>query len=279
MSSFMRAAAALVVLLLIVVLIGCGSGINRNNGLIAFQSGASPDIYVVNDDGSDQHLIIADGKEPALNPGRAEVAFARGGNIYSVALNGSGLTNITNHGLGVNASNPAFNHLGTRIAYVLSPTVPNAIRTIFVMDADGDNDNSLTPGDDPTFSPDDSQIIFVNQPDLYRIDADGSDLTRLTNHAPGELVNDPSFSPSGDRIVFEFAASGMSTPSLHSIEIAGLAESVFLDDAAQPSFRPLGNLVAFVRGGAVFSANVDGSGPKQLSAGHDDAEPDWSMKH
>jgi TolB protein len=67
-------------------------------------------------------------------------------------------------------------------------------------DDGGDDSTYLTEGLDPTWSPDGSQIAFHHHGDIYRIDADGSNRTRLTRDSGWN--QSPAWSPDGQHIAF-----------------------------------------------------------------------------
>ncbi len=76
------------------------------------------------------------------------------------------------------------------------------------MSPGGTNVRRLTDNGDfdamPAWSPDGASIVFVSDrdgdPDLYAMDADGSDQTRLTNSVSWE--EDPVWAPDGTKILF-----------------------------------------------------------------------------
>jgi tricorn protease-like protein len=83
-----------------------------------------------------------------------------------------------------------------------------------VVNPDGSGLTRLPPGSqvtheaDPAFSPDGKKILFARTEDLasssteiYRMNADGACLTRLTTSPVGNYK--PSWSPDGQRIAFE----------------------------------------------------------------------------
>jgi len=80
-------------------------------------------------------------------------------------------------------------------------------REIYLINADGSGETNLTkdPGNDfnPDWSPDGSTIVFVSDRgddvDLYTMDADGSDVRRLTTQGGGLS---PRWSPDGSQIAF-----------------------------------------------------------------------------
>lgn len=78
---------------------------------------------------------------------------------------------------------------------------------IYVMDADGSNVTQLTDDNyldtHPAFSPDGSEIVFEYRDELYAMNADGSDVRQLT--FDGIPYNeDPAFSPDGSRIAYAY---------------------------------------------------------------------------
>lgn len=86
---------------------------------------------------------------------------------------------------------------------------------IFVMNADGSNVkrvsfNCGSNNTDPVFSPDGTKIAFVSQTatlDIYIVNVDGSNLTRLTSVGNNE---DPTWSPDGNYIAFSSNRDGKS---------------------------------------------------------------------
>jgi TolB protein len=88
-------------------------------------------------------------------------------------------------------------------------------------------------------------ILFSLESDApdwpYSANPDGSGLRRLVS-LPGKIAIEPSFSPDGERIVFEVS-----------------------------KYDAEGN-------GSIYVAKVDGTGIRRLTRGHDDRQPNWSPK-
>jgi WD40-like Beta Propeller Repeat len=98
------------------------------------------------------------GSASAAYPGAAgRIAFVRGGNIYTVEPNGSGLTRLTSDG---HASDPRWAPLGGRIAYLDAGN-------LWVMNANGSRKTRLTDAaprfadSRPTWSSNGQYLIFV----------------------------------------------------------------------------------------------------------------------
>jgi len=239
MVGFRRAAVVLAALLPMMLLIGCGGDSDSDGGRIAFERGGpdSPSVFIINADGTNEQMVISDARDPALRRDGQAVAFARGRDIFVVNVNGTGLTNLTNNGIGVAASNPAYHPLATQIAYALTPVTPDPIPNIRIMDADGTDDRLLVAGgDEPAFSPDGNQIVYVNGPDLFLISTLGGPPLQLTFNDSTMEAHSPSFSPLGDQIAYELAPS----PSIRLFDLGSRTETVLTENGSQPAFSPFG---------------------------------------
>ncbi|MFL5541679.1 MAG: TolB family protein, partial [Longimicrobiaceae bacterium] len=113
--------------------------------------------------------------------------------------------------------------------------------------------------------------------DLYRIDADGSGLRRLTENREGNF--DPAVSPDGRWIAFVSSRDG--DAEIYVMRADGGGErrlTAFHRDDWGPRWSPDGRTLAFLsnREGAdrVFLVSPDGTGLRKLSAGTDSAGTD-----
>jgi Tol biopolymer transport system component len=153
----------------------------------------------------------------------------------------------------------------------------------------------ITSAIDPSWSPDGSQIVFsggearnTEPSDLYIVNADGSELTRLT-HDPGIVDWDPEWSPDGTTIAFSRDSDERSDHGIQRIaklDVAtGRVEVLPFEgyQAGDPSWSPDGSRIAFTGNvgglGNIFVMNADGSNVHRLTDSVDrwgDNAPTWS---
>jgi Tol biopolymer transport system component len=181
---------------------------------IAFGSDAegNESIHVMNADGTLEHRVSPDGvsndSEPAWSPDGSQIAFAstRPANgdwhVWVMNADGSALRQVT----GEFSTAPAWSPDGTRLAFA------RADGAIGVVNTDGSGLHQLTSppagytDERASWSPDGIKLVFPrrqtneNDPQLYVIDADGTDEHQLTSTPyPSRF---PSWSPDGTQIVF-----------------------------------------------------------------------------
>ena len=120
----------------------------------------------------------------------------------------------------------------------------------------------------PDWSPDGRQIAFaLNDCAVAIMNADGSDV-RLIADDPGLCQSDPSFTPDGERIVFEhFDWIGTGLDEVWSMRLDGSDKrKVTGAGAVDPNVSPDGRQLSFKgAAGALFVQNMDGSGLVQVS--------------
>lgn len=205
--------------------------------------------------------------------------------IATMNPNGSNLLNLTAED-GQSVS-PSWSPEGKKIAY--ASRVDGKLE-IHVMNADGTDKKRLTNGkkleDDffgelfpnyPTWSPDGKKIAFVSSaqpehrvPEIYTMNADGSNLTRLTKTkvAPDSSIimglGPVAWSPDGNKIVF--AATKDDRLGIHVINADGTNLVSFAKaNGSQACWSPDGKKIVFMS-----QPKSDDNGPRIWSPGDDD---------
>jgi Tol biopolymer transport system component len=164
---------------------------------ISNRHGQGNDLWVTGFDGTPPVRLAENVHHPAVSPDGTRIAFAspRAGefDVYVMNLDGSGVVRLTSNDF--YEAEPSWSPDGSRIAFIAVADEPNL--DVHVMDADGANRQSVTSSRNrfppqlgwdafPTWSPDGIRIIFetriqVGWWELYVVDADGGNETRLTN--------------------------------------------------------------------------------------------------
>ena len=226
--------------------------------------------------------------------------------IYVMDVDGNNQRRLTNNpNLDIY---PSWSPDGKRIAFMsdrdghfdMPGGLPNY--EIYVMDADGGNQQNLTndPNSDstPSWSPDGERIVFTSKRDgnrenyeIYVMDADGNNRQRLTDNDFYDLA--PSWSPDGERIAFVSWRDG------HFIGDFGLSSEIYVMDAdgknprrltnnrkrdSSPSWSPDGKWIAFAsdRKGddvnyEIYVMDADGNNQRRLTNNRlHDKSPSWS---
>ena len=155
---------------------------------------------------------------------------------------------------------------------------------IFSIQPDGsDRQRLIDRGREPAVSADGRQIVFMRGGDLYLATRSGSDIVQVTDTAEAE--RNPSFSPSGNKLLFATDSTGGKPGHIFTMRTDGgdrtrLTQSQRRD--SDPSFSPTGNEVVFVRVGTdavsqLYKMDTDGTNINQLTSGEFACEdPTWS---
>jgi Tol biopolymer transport system component len=239
-------------------------------------------------------------------PGR--IAFMRnpgnGGdwNIFTMAPNGADVRQLTTDP-GQDMF-PSWSADGQQLAFT---TTRDGNAEIYVMQPDGSGQTRVTNNtvydETPVFSPDGSRIAFVSTRDapiacpttvrnaactpyteVYVMDADGSNVVRLTNSVGFDLF--PMFSPDGSKIAWVAQRDGNIDVWVMNADGTDQTRLTTDPDAqSQPSWSPDGTRIAFRNSpaatpdtvGNIWVMNADGSNPTQLTASPKvDLRPAWS---
>ena len=250
----------------------------------------------MNPDGSGQtRLTDLSGIDfvPAVSADGTRVAFMHEDRLYVMNADGSCVKQITFAAVG--DDNPSWSPDGKKLVYQSDPF---GSQDVFVVNADGSGQRRLTTSRaadrDPAWSPDGTKIAFAStrdranqsargEPEIYVMDADGTNVSRLTR-TPEDVVNgNPAWSPDGSRIAFDTNRDG--NFDVYAMDSDGGGLTNLSNHAALdgfPSFSPDGTRIAFFSNRAqrdnydIFAMNADGSHVTRLTSNFgEDSEPDW----
>jgi TolB protein len=207
---------------------------------LAFEGerGNDHDIYVSNPDGSKRTELTfssAFDGDPAWSPDSSKIAFesTRNGNsdVFAIEADGSEETQLTKNP--AFDGDPAWSPDGAKIAF---SSLRDGNKEIYVMNADGTGQKRLTSNggvvknadtdmvdQDPVWSPDGRKLAFESSRDgnfeIYTMNADGSNQTRLTDHLALDAL--PEWSPDGKLIAFASNRAGKGTRDVWTMRTNG----------------------------------------------------------
>ena len=215
---------------------------------------------------------------PRWSPDRRKIAFFRRAagrtDVHIMNADGAGVTKVTNSDGSTLYRNPAWSPDGMRLA--IECGMPNAWQ-ICVVSIDGSGLHKLTDGtaaassESPDWSPDGSRIAFHSNRDaepsgtaafrgseIYVMDADGSNVRRLTATAAGRTSQNPAWSRDGRRLAFASTRDGESLLSdweIYVMDADGTSIRRLTNDRkpdGHPRWSPDGHHL-------VFHSNQDGT--------------------
>jgi Tol biopolymer transport system component len=190
------------------------------------------------------------GCRPSLSPDASLIVYASPatghGDIYVVSLKDRVKRRLTN--AQAYEGDPAWSYDGKSIVFAREEDDGSA--HLWRMDADGGNQRQLTVGPwydhEPSYSHDSEWIVFLRRPiqsgsvaaQIYRIGTKAGSAPQLVSNRKN--VCDPSFSPSGDVILFSVGSR-----EIWQMDARG-DDPHLLGAGASPCFSPDGRSIAFI---------------------------------
>lgn len=233
---------------------------------IAFKS-ASPSNYeisVMNADGSGRRQLTntpVPEEEPTWSPDGSRIAFAGKDpndstatdlEIWTINADGSGLTQLTNTANGVHDTQPAWSPDGSQIAFRSVGRTDDTNSNIYVMDTNPATDDAinLTQNDfttdpvyqwndeDPSWSPDGTQITYSTVQDVWKMNANGTGKTNLTINSGGG--KNPAWSPDGSSIVYARVdvTNGVNNQNIYVMDAADGGNKTPVDTTLRKDEKP-----------------------------------------
>jgi TolB protein len=273
-------------------------------GRIVFSSNRTGnyEIYIMNADGSGLQALTEDVPNqyapqdtlPTLSADGTKIAWVstRGEStdIWIMDSIGTNQVRLTTAATDTINTQPAFSPSGDQIAFVSDRT---GTEHIYVMNANGSNQTQLTTGDEsqrayaPAWSRNGRRIVFAtgaaDATALGIMNADGTD-RELVLDKKGNPINgtNPSFSPNGRQIVFNYAVENDATGSNIGLVRDNGKVSLLTRSGAgvfntAPVFSPDGRFIAYSNGDIIVM-RADGSKPvNRTNAAGSDEHPSWSI--
>ena len=208
-----------------------GGGGSGELAYASMRSGAPPQIYLSNIDGSDPHALTqqANGAcQPAWSPDGNKLAFIspcpeksdqyRQASLFILDLASGQIDPLPVFPGG--SFEPAWSPDGSRIAFT---SVVGGLPQIFLLDLNNLAATRLTPdalntqAGQPAWSPDGKQIVYTvrrfNLLQIWTIGADGKQPTQLVRNGGGFSDYLPAWSPDGSLVLFSETSADASPPA------------------------------------------------------------------
>jgi TolB protein len=288
--------AAALAAALVVLAPGCGGSNDKTGAALFYVSTRDGDyaIYSMTADGDDERRLtdvepdpaspqgLFFQVEPAPSPDGARIAFAskRSGSfdIYVMGADGAETRRLT--ATQADEGHPTWSPDGARLAFERDDG------NIYVMNAAGSGVHAITQEgaaeSQPAWSPNGRWIAYVRRTpgtpvrEIWLVRPDGTGARRLTSLSAASYS--PAWSPQGSRVAFS-SDRGEGQADIYTIgvdrrQLRRVTETP--EDSFEPSWSPDGSAIAFAEGGSIYSVELGGGEPRELTkAEHNDSSPVW----
>ena len=233
--------------------------------------GGAATLVVADADGKNRATLAtpeSDARAPTWSPDSAQIAYAAGGKITIVGVDGKNSRVVTD---GPDDDLPAWSPDGTRIAFVrghdlaVLSVANGGVTTLF----------AGMPGTNAVaWSPDGTRLAIERGTNVWTINADGFGLSLVLAGASGTAFRAPAWTPDGTRLVVTREAGGARTVVIATADgkdqrdlAGGMGGAVSAD----------GTRAVIASGGRIIAMTFQGLQPRPLSPdGETAASPAWS---
>lgn len=284
---------------------GAFPGVNGTIVFERFSFAIGANVYSINANGSNEHLISRSAAYPSVSPDGSKVAFefvssAGDAHIYVADIDGSNPHPVTS-GPDHDAY-PSWSPNGQKLAFSRS-FASGGDDEIFTVNADGTGAFQVTTNayddSEPAWSPDGSKIAYVHalsstDTDIQVVAPTGGTGTNII--APVNQQSSPSWSPDGTKIAFDSDYDGTGTASDEDVWIANadgaagsrvnVTNNATISDR-QPAWSPDGNRLVYSTdrdapgtfSSSLYSMTPAGSGLQRLTnpGAAIDAAAEWGI--
>jgi dipeptidyl aminopeptidase/acylaminoacyl peptidase len=207
--------------------------------------------------------------------------------LFTSARDGSDVQPLVGDGDTVQAFDPAVSADGTLVAYIRradDDESESRTERLHVIGIDGSGDHRVGTSDDmgmPTWSPDGTRIAYVQEDgsdELWVVDADGTDASRIDlDGFEGDVAN-PQWSPDGRWIAFDGPGMGLRGRDVYVVGANGGVPKVVAgedDESTQlthPNWAPDGSALVF-GAAARFESRLSAIVDVAIEGGEADGEP------